>query len=46
MKVEDKLQKIDNLTSFDLLTPKFDLQGQIPFWQPGDSESLGYTDTF
>ena len=36
----------ENLTSFDLWPPKFDLQGQISFWQPGVSESLDHTDTF
>ena len=32
-----------NLTSFDL---QFDLQGQMPFCQPRDSESLDHSDTF
>lgn len=37
---------IKKLTSIDLLTSKFDLQGQMPFWQPGDSGSLDHTDNF
>jgi len=46
MKEQDKIKILENLTSFDLLTPKFDLQGQISFWQPGVSESLDHSDTF
>ena len=37
---------IKNLTSIDLLTSKFDLQGQMPFWQPGDSGSLDGLDSW
>ena len=46
MKVQDKIKKYKNLTSVDLLTPRFDLKGQISFWQPGDSESMDHSHTF
>jgi len=31
-----KIRKVDPIWPFD---PEFDLLGQMPFWQPGDSES-------
>jgi len=37
------MKKIELIWTFDLI---FDLQGQMPFWQPGDSESLDHSDTF
>jgi len=38
-----KMKKFDLIWPFDL---EFDVQGQMPFWQPGDSESLAHSDTF
>ena len=38
-----KMKKIDLIWPFDL---EFDLQGQMPFWQAGVSESLAHSDTF
>ena len=39
------LEEAEKLTSFDLLTLKFDLEGQMPQWQPGLSETLDHDDT-
>jgi len=34
------------MTLFDLLTLKFELEGQMPRWQPGLSETLDHANTF
>jgi len=38
-----KMKKFDLIWPFDL---ECDLQGQMPFWQAGVSESLAHSDTF
>jgi len=34
------------MTLFDLLTLKFDLEGHMPLWQTGLTETLDHADTF
>jgi len=40
------LEEAENMTLFDLLTLKFDLEGQMPWRNTGLSETLDHADTF